>query len=154
MSYKRNDTHSRTVGPGRASNLYDFLSPSSESTYNHRATSPHADRSHFDTHSKPITRREVLSRDHQTSPTISSEGETNEHDRHDRITSTRKVYLSSDKKSSPNVTIENDRTKRRSSRESSNVDQLISLVKDLQKVDIDTIESSLKVILLKVYDPF
>ncbi|CAG2229835.1 unnamed protein product [Mytilus edulis] len=142
MSSRRQDTHSRTVGPGRASNLYDFLRPSSESTYN-RATSPHDERSHFDTHSKPITRREVLSRDHQPSPTISSEGETNEHDRHDRITSTRKVYISPDKQSSPNVTIEYDRTKSRSSRESSQVDQLLTLVKDL-KVDIDTIESSLK----------
>ncbi|XP_052077587.1 uncharacterized protein LOC127715540 isoform X1 [Mytilus californianus] len=143
MSYKIQDTHSRTVGPGRASNLYDFLSPSSESTYN-RATSPHDERSRFDTHSKPITRREFLSRDHQPSPTISNEGETNEHDRHDRITTTRKVYLSHDKQLSPNVAIENDRTKRRSPRESSHVDQLLTLVKDLQKVDIDTIESSLK----------
>ncbi|XP_076117894.1 uncharacterized protein LOC143085437 isoform X1 [Mytilus galloprovincialis] len=143
MSSRRQDTHSRTVGPGRASNLYDFLRPSSESTYN-RATSPHDERSHLDTHSKPITRREFLSRDHQPSPTISSEGETNDHDRQDRITSTRKVYISPDKLSSPNVIIEYDRTKSRSSRESSKVDQLLTLVKDLQKVDIDTIESSLK----------
>lgn len=143
MSYKRNDTHSRTVGTGRASNLYDFLRPNSE--YNHRTTSPHDNnRSRFDTHSKPITKREFLSRDQQPSPNISSEGETNEHDRHDRIITTRKVYLSPDKQSSPNITIENDRTKRRSSRESSHVDQLLTLVKDLQKVDIDTIESLLK----------